>query len=74
MLFFVGKEPKHGNRIVSRKITKTISLTNLSKADKLQANAEAFVAEVKLVIKAIRRVNVYNADYSGFNLGMCSGK
>lgn len=63
---------KHG--IVSRKITKFINHSSKTDQEKLQVASEEFVASVKLFIDLFEIQNIYNADESGFNLEIHSGR
>ena len=65
---------KKVHRIVSRKITKFITRSTHSDVDELRSTAERFVNEIKPKISVVGQDNVYNADESGFNLEIHSGR
>lgn len=65
---------KKAHKIVSRKINKFITKTNIENRDNLQKNAREFVTEVKQLINEIGVENTYNSDQSGFQLEMHSGR
>lgn len=62
----------HG--IVSRKITSFRTQFTFQNRDNLQHVAKEFVANVKSLIPTIELEEVYNADESGFNLEVHSGR
>lgn len=65
---------KRNNAITSRKITKFVGRTYGQEKENLQAVATDFVNSVKPYIEACGAENVYNADESGFNLELHSGR
>lgn len=66
---------KKDHRIVSRKITKFKTLSsNKVDNDNVRRNAEEFVENVKSQIAIIGEELTYNADESGFNLEIHSGR
>ena len=66
------KNKKH--HIVSRKITKFITMSSTQKAIEVEQHKENFVNDVKNLIKVHGAQNVYNSDQSGFNLEIHSGR
>lgn len=65
---------KKVHKIVSRKITKFITRSTHSDVDELRSTAQRFVNEIKPKISVVGQDNVYNADESGFNLEIHSGR
>ena len=65
---------KNVHRIVSRKITTFKTRLTFEDIDNIQNIAESFVSRVKLNIPAIGLEEVYNADESGFNFEIHSGR
>jgi hypothetical protein len=58
---------KKKHRIVSRKITKFVSLVNLLNMDEITASANLFVENVKINLPRFHQDHVLNTDQSGFN-------
>ncbi|EFN78025.1 hypothetical protein EAI_10585, partial [Harpegnathos saltator] len=56
------------HRIVSRKIKKFVTQTQLTSKQRLLEKANEFVTKVKSNISLLGEDNVYNSDQSGFNL------
>ncbi|XP_032682282.1 uncharacterized protein LOC116849335 isoform X2 [Odontomachus brunneus] len=65
---------KNVHRIVSRKITTFRMRSTLQDIGNLQNIAESFVLNVRSDIPAIGVEEIYNADESGFNLEIYSGR
>lgn len=65
---------KKYNGITSRKITKFVGRTYGQEKEDLQTIATNFVNSVKPYIETCGAENVYNADESGFNLELHSGR
>jgi len=63
---------KHG--IVSRKITKFINRSSKTNQEQLQIACQEFISSVKSFIDLFEIQNIYNADESGFNLEIHSGR
>jgi len=63
---------KHG--IVSRKIIKFINHSSKTNQEQLQIACQEFISSVKSFIDFIEIQNIYNADKSGFNLEIHSGR
>jgi len=63
---------KHG--IVSRKITKFINRSSKTNQEQLQIACQEFISSVKSFIDLFEPQNIYNADESGFNLEIHSGR
>ncbi|XP_070518649.1 uncharacterized protein [Cardiocondyla obscurior] len=65
---------KNVHRIVSRKITISRTRVTLESIENLRDIAESLVSNVKSSIPVIRVEEIYNADESGFNLKIHSGR
>jgi len=65
---------KRKYRIVSRKITKFVSRSAQRDKEQLQIACQEFIATVKSNINLFELENIYNADESGFNLELHSGR
>lgn len=65
---------KNSNRIISRKITKFVGRTYGQEKENLETVATNFINSVKPYIELCGAENVYNADESGFNLELHSGR
>ncbi|XP_029174619.1 uncharacterized protein LOC114943203 isoform X1 [Nylanderia fulva] len=65
---------KKAHRITSRKITKFKTQSNLQADALIHQNAEEFVTNVKPHIAITGEGSTYNADESGFNLEIHSGR
>lgn len=65
---------KRKNKIVSRKINKFISKKKITEKAKLEEKGENFVKTIIPLINDFGPENVYNADESGFNLEVHSGR
>ncbi|XP_076180640.1 uncharacterized protein LOC143153404 [Ptiloglossa arizonensis] len=65
---------KKAHNIVSRKVTKFISRSTQRDKQQLQLTSTDFVNRVKPYIAMYNPNNVYNADESGFNLEIHSGR
>jgi len=65
---------KRKYRIVSRKITKFVSRSAQRDKEQLQIACQEFIATVKSNINLFELDNIYNADESGFNLELHSGR
>jgi len=65
---------KRRHCIVSRKINKFITQSQIANKEELRRNANEFVEKVKSKIALIGEDNVYNSDQSGFNLEMHAGR
>lgn len=65
---------KKAHNIVSRKITKFASRTSQRDKQQLQSVCSDFVTRTKPYITSYQTDNVYNADESGFNLEIHSGR
>jgi len=63
---------KHG--IVSRKITKFVNRSATRDKEQLQTACQEFISTVKSYINLFELENIYNADESGFNLELHSGR
>ncbi|XP_071575586.1 uncharacterized protein [Temnothorax nylanderi] len=63
---------KHG--IVSRKITKFVNHSSKKNQEQLQIACQDFIGSVKSFIDVFDVQNIYNADESGFNLEVHSGR
>lgn len=63
---------KHG--IVSRKITKFVNRSTTRDKEQLQTACQEFINTVKSYIDLFGIENIYNADESGFNLEIHSGR
>lgn len=63
---------KHG--IVSRKITKFVNRATVMNKEELQIVCQEFISTVKSWIDVFGIQNIYNADESGFNLEIHSGR
>lgn len=62
------------HRIVSRKINKFVTQTQLTNKQRLLEKANEFVTKVKSNISLLGEDNVYNSDQSGFNLETHAGR
>ena len=65
---------KTAHRIVSRKITTFRTQFTFEDIDNIKNIAESFVSRVKSSIPAVGVEEIYNADESGFNLEIHSGR
>ena len=65
---------KNTHSICSRKITKLVSKAKFLNPDGLREKGEAFVSQVKPLVEGFGQRNVFNADQSGFNKAMSSGR
>lgn len=65
---------KKTHNIVSRKITKFVSVSSIHEGTDLEEQCESFLNSVKPRILRYGVSNVYNSDQSGFNLEMHSGR
>ncbi|KYN13188.1 hypothetical protein ALC57_14632, partial [Trachymyrmex cornetzi] len=65
---------KRRHCIVSRKINKFVTQSQIANKEELRGNANEFVEKVKTKIVLIGEDNVYNSDQSGFNLEMHAGR
>lgn len=65
---------KKTHRIVNRKINKFISKTTIESAESINNAAEKFISDVKPHIIKFGAENTYNADQSGFQLEIHSGR
>lgn len=66
---------KHG--IISRKVTKTKTKKELRSKDELQKIAQDFSQSIKEIIRSnanYSEYKIFNADQSGFNLEMHTGR
>ena len=61
-------------RIVSRKITKFVTKTNVASQEDIENAAIAFQIENASAVREIGLSNCYNADQSGFQLEMHGGR
>jgi len=59
---------------VSRKITKFINRSSKTNQEQLQIACQEFISSVKSFIDLFETQNIYNADESGFNLEIHSGR
>lgn len=62
------------HRIISRKINKFVTKTQLTNKEQLVEEANEFVTRVKSNISLLGEDNVYNSDQSGFNLETHAGR
>ncbi|EFN73371.1 hypothetical protein EAG_00356, partial [Camponotus floridanus] len=65
---------KKAHNIVSRKVTKFVSRASQRNKQQLQLICSDFMTSVKPYINRYEINNVYNADESGFNLEIHSGR
>lgn len=65
---------KKTHKIVSRKINKFVTQTQLTNKDVLKQKADQFVSNIKDQISLFGADNVHNSDQSGFNLEMHGGR
>lgn len=65
---------KKVHNIVSRKITKFVTRSTRTDTEHLRLVSDNFIQQVKPYITSIGGSNVYNADESGFNLEIHSGR
>lgn len=65
---------KIANSIVSRKITKFVSIKFSKQQKDIEANAKCFVENIQSKIHIYGIENVYNTDQSGFNKEIHSGR
>ena len=65
---------KKAHRIVSRKINKFITKETLEDKETVNQEVSKFVADIKLLISEVGTENTYNADQSGFQLELHTGR
>lgn len=65
---------KKVHRIVSRKINKFVTKTTMERKETINEECEKFVADVRPYIREFGAENIYNADQSGFQLEIHSGR
>lgn len=65
---------KKSHRIVSRKINKFVTRKTIENEQEIRTKADKFVNEVKSYIEKYGTQNVYNADQSGFQFEIHSGR
>jgi ABC-type ATPase with predicted acetyltransferase domain len=65
---------KKAHRIVSRKINKFVTQTQLANKDNLLQEANQFVSKVRKQISLLGTNNVHNSDQSNFNLEIHGGR